>query len=193
MATKSSAAPRTSFVRERFSVFSECLLTGVWITVAALPLVTFPAAFAAGSLHLRRYLAGEAGGVREFAADVREAFRTGWRVSLLWWAALALLAFDWQVARSGLLPGGRPLIAVSLLGLLGRGRLGPAYGRRLAPRLTLVGHRAGAGRRTLTDPAGSLLLVGGFVALALAAWQIPPLAAPALGCLAAAAVAADRR
>lgn len=50
MATKSPAAPRTSFVRERFSVFSECLLTGVWITVAALPLVTFPAAFAAGSL-----------------------------------------------------------------------------------------------------------------------------------------------
>ncbi|MBW5261757.1 hypothetical protein JGS43_34570, partial [Streptomyces sp. P01-F02] len=50
-----------------------------------------------------------------------------------------------------------------------------------------------AGRRTLTDPAGSLLLVGGFVALALSAWQIPPLAAPALGCLAAAAVAADRR
>lgn len=45
----------------------------------------------------------------------------------------------------------------------------------------------------MTDPAGSLLLVGGFVALALTAWQVPPLAAPAVGCLAAAAVAADRR
>lgn len=33
---------------DRFALFSECLLTGVWIAVAALPLVTFPAAFAAG-------------------------------------------------------------------------------------------------------------------------------------------------
>lgn len=38
---------------DRFALFSECLLTGVWIAVAALPLVTFPAAFAAGTRHLR--------------------------------------------------------------------------------------------------------------------------------------------
>ncbi|WP_326735140.1 hypothetical protein [Streptomyces sp. NBC_01022] len=193
MATKSPAAPRTSFVRERFSVFSECLLTGVWITVAALPLVTFPAAFAAGSRHLHRYLAGEAGGLREFAADVREAFRSGWRVSLLWWAALALLAFDWQVARSGLLPGGRPLMAVSLLGLPAVAVWGLRTAAAWHPGTPWAQTVRTAGRRTFTDPAGSLLLVGGFVALALATWQIPPLAAPALGCLAAAAVAADRR
>lgn len=193
MTTKTGTAPGTSFVRERFSVFSECLLTGVWITVAALPLVTFPAAFAAGCRHLRRYLAGEAGGVREFAADVREAFRGGRRLSLLWWAALALLAFDWQVARSGLLPGGGPLIVVSLLGLPAVAVWGLRSAAAWQPGTPWARTVRTAGRRTLTDPAGSLLLVGGFVALALAAWQIPPLAAPALGCLAAAAVAADRR
>ncbi|MEW1693517.1 hypothetical protein ACIQOF_11810 [Streptomyces sp. NPDC091265] len=193
MASESGAAPRTSFVRERFSVFTECLLTGGWITVAALPLVTFPAAFAAGARHLRRHLAGEAGGVREFAADVREAFRTGWRVALLWWAALALLAFDWQVARSGLLPGGRALVVVSVLGLPAVAVWGLRTAAAWRPGTPWPRTARDAGRRTLSDPAGSLLLVGGFVALALTAWQVPPLAAPALGCLAAAAVAADRR
>lgn len=47
-------APRESVLAERFAVFAECLLTGVWIAVASLPLVTVPAAFAAGARHLRR-------------------------------------------------------------------------------------------------------------------------------------------
>ncbi|MGP3635059.1 DUF624 domain-containing protein, partial [Streptomyces sp. 24-1644] len=169
----------------RFTLFAECLLTGVWITVAALPLVTLLPACAAGCAHLRRQLDGRRGGLREFAADLREAVRTGWRAALLWWVALALLAFDWQVARSGLLPGGRLLAAASVLGVLAIAvaalRVAAAWrpGVSWAP---LV--RTGA-RRTLTDPAGSLLLIGGFVALALTAWQVPPLAAPALGALAA--------
>ncbi|MFF1835778.1 hypothetical protein ACFVXE_16485 [Streptomyces sp. NPDC058231] len=191
--TKSGTARRTPYVLARFSVFSECLLAGVWIALAALPLVTFLAAFAAGARHLRRYLAGERSGLWEFVADVRGAARSGWRLSLLWWAGLALLAFDWRVARSGMLPGGRALAAVSALGLLAVA----VWGLR-----TAAAWRSGANwwhtartaaRRTVTDPAGSLLLVGGFVALAVATWQVPPLAAPALGCLAAAAVAADRR
>ncbi|MEU5048027.1 hypothetical protein AB0G40_44970, partial [Streptomyces griseorubiginosus] len=42
------------FGGERFAVFAEALLTGVWIAVASLGLVTYPAAFAAGARHLRR-------------------------------------------------------------------------------------------------------------------------------------------
>ncbi|WP_328909094.1 hypothetical protein OG230_06055 [Streptomyces sp. NBC_00234] len=177
----------------RFTLFAECLLTGVWITLAALPLVTLLPACAAGCAHLRRHLDGRRGGLREFAADLREAVTTGWRASLLCWAALALLVFDWQVARSGLLPGGRLLAAVSVLGLLALAvaalRTAAAWrsGAAWAPLVR------GTARRTLTDPAGSLLLIGGFVALALTTWQVPPLAAPALGALAAAAVAVDRR
>lgn len=178
----------------RFTLFAECMLTGVWITIAALPLITLLPACAAGCAHLRRQLEGRRGGLREFTADLREAVRTGWRAALLWWAALALLAFDWQVARSGLLPGGRLLAAVSVLGLLALAvaalRVAAAWRPGAAGWAPFV---RTAARRTLTDPAGSLLLVGGFVALALTAWQVPPLAAPALGALAAAAVAVDRR
>lgn len=178
----------------RFALFAECLLTGVWITIAALPLITLLPACAAGCAHLRRQLEGRRGGLREFTADLREAVRTGRRAALLWWVALALLAFDWQVARSGVLPGGRPLAAVSVLGLLTLAvaalRVAAAWRPGAVDWAPLV---RTAARRTLTDPAGSLLLVGGFVAVALTAWQVPPLAAPALGALAAAAVAVDRR
>ena len=67
-----AAKPRgESPFAERFALFAECLLTGVWIMVAALPLVTYPAAFAAGSRHLRRRTAHVGGGLREFLADKR--------------------------------------------------------------------------------------------------------------------------
>ncbi|NEC52658.1 hypothetical protein G3I18_29515, partial [Actinospica acidiphila] len=78
----------------RFALFAECLLTGVWIALAALPLVTYPAALAAGTRHLRRHLAHEPGGWREFAADFRSAVRGGWLVGLAGWAAVAVVWTD---------------------------------------------------------------------------------------------------
>ena len=51
---------RESVLAERFGLFAECLLTGVWIAVVSLPLVTYPAAFAAGARHLRRRIGHEA-------------------------------------------------------------------------------------------------------------------------------------
>ncbi|HBF83476.1 MAG TPA: hypothetical protein DD420_27185, partial [Streptomyces sp.] len=72
-----AARPRFT---DRFGLFSECLLTGVWIALAALPLLTFPAALAAGTRHLRRHLAGERGGFRAFATVPGAAARGGWLV-----------------------------------------------------------------------------------------------------------------
>ncbi|MEV8568831.1 hypothetical protein AB0436_25165 [Streptomyces sp. NPDC051322] len=173
-------------MHSRFAIFAESLLTGVWLAVAALPLVTLLPAFAAGCAHLRRHLESRPSGWREFAADVREAARSGRRFSLLWWAVIALLVFDWRVARSGLLPGGPLLIAVAALGL-------PAVA--VAGLRTAAAWRPGRPWRLVrtVDLGGSLLLVGGFAAVAASAWQVPPLAVPAVGCLAAAAVALERR
>ncbi|MGW2280942.1 DUF624 domain-containing protein [Streptomyces sp. NPDC001770] len=191
--TRRAAVRRRTERLARFALFAECLLTGVWITLAALPLVTLVPAFAAGCAHLRRQTEGRRGGIREFAGDLREAARTGLLVSPLTGAALALLALDWRIARSGQLPGGRLLAAVSVLGALALAvaalRTAAAWrpGARWTPLLRE------AVRRTATDPVGSLLLVGGFAAVALTAWQLPPLAVTALGALAAAAVVTDRR
>ena len=57
----------------RFSLFAECLLTGVWVVLAALPLLTLLPSFAAGCAHLRRHLDGERSTLRDFVSGVREA------------------------------------------------------------------------------------------------------------------------
>ncbi|MFI9583284.1 hypothetical protein ACIHCQ_15845 [Streptomyces sp. NPDC052236] len=177
---------------ERFGVFAECLLTGVWIAVAALPLVTLPAAVAAGAAHLRRHLAQEPSGRREFTADLRAAVRRGWLVGLAGWAALALLWGDLTVVRAGL-PGGRFVGAVGVLAFLGLVVAGLRAAVRWRPGSSWRELLPAAVRRTVRDPAGSLALVCGIAVVAASAWFAAPLAAPALGVVVAAALAVERR
>ncbi|MFI9742052.1 hypothetical protein [Streptomyces sp. NPDC052494] len=189
---RSQGASHARFLA-RFGIFAECLLVGVWIAVAALPLITLPAALAAGAAHLRRWTGDEQAGLRFFAADLRAAVRRGWLVGLAVWATLALLWADLAVVRAGLLPGGRLVgaagvlvalgLAVTLLRACAAWRPGARWRELLAP----------AGRRTLRDPAGSLLVVCGFAVIAASAWFSAPLAVPALGIVVAAALAVERR
>lgn len=183
---------RESVFGERFAVFAECLLTGVWIAVACLGVVTYPAAFAAGARHLRRRTRHEGGGLREFVADFRAALRRGWAVGLAGWAAGAAVWVDVQAARAGL-PGGPFVGAVGLFALIG---LVVALLRATAvwtPGVSWRNLLADAGRRTVLDPAGSFLIVCGLGVVALSALFIAPLAVPVLGAVAAAAVAAEER
>lgn len=181
-----------SVFAERFAVFAECLLTGVWIAVASLGVVTYPAAFAAGARHLRRRTAHEGGGWREFVADFRTALRGGWLAGVAGWAAVAAVWVDVQAARAGI-PGG-PLVGavgvVALIGLVVAGLRAAAVWEPGAPWRTLL---ALAGRRTVLDPAGSFLIVGGLAVVAVSAWFAAPLALPVLGAVAAAAVAVEER
>ncbi|MET9800547.1 hypothetical protein [Streptomyces sp. NPDC006368] len=178
----------------RFGVFAECLLTGVWITLAALPLVTGPAAVAAGAAHMRRHLAHERGGLREFAADVRAAARHGGLLTgLAGWAVLTLVWADLAVVRAGGLPGGPLVGAVGVLALLGLTVAGLRAATAWRPGSSWRSLLKTATRRTAADPAGSLVLVCGFGVITASAWLAPPLAAPALGMLTAAALAVDRR
>ncbi|MBQ0879127.1 hypothetical protein [Streptomyces sp. RT42] len=177
---------------EGFALFAECLLTGVWIAVASLPLVTYPAAFAAGARHLGRRLAHERGGWREFAADFLSAVRRGWLVGVAGWAALALVWVDVRAVREGL-PGGPFVGAVGVLALIGAAvaglRAAAAWWAGASWRSLL----ARAGRRTVLDPAGSFLIVGGLAVVVCSAWFSAPLAVPVLGAVAAAAVAVEER
>lgn len=178
--------------RHRFSVFAECLLTGVWITLASLPLLTLPAALAAGAAHLRRWTGHEAGGWREFTADLRDAARRGWLVGLALLAALALLRVDLAIVRAGL-PGGRAVGAIGVLAALALAvtvlRACTAWRPGASWRTLLTS----AARRTLRDPAGSLLVICGLAVIAASARLATPLAAPALGMLVAATLAAESR
>lgn len=181
-----------SLLAERFAVFAECLLTGVWIAVASLGVVTYPAAFAAGARHLRRRTAHEGGGWREFVADFRTAVRGGWLAGLAGWAAVAAVWVDVQAVRAGI-PGG-PLVGAvgvcALIGLVVAGLRAAAAWEPEARWRTLL---AEAWRRTVLDPAGSFLIIGGLAVVVLSAWFAAPLAVPVLGAVAAAAVAVEER
>ncbi|MBT2438624.1 hypothetical protein J7E93_00470 [Streptomyces sp. ISL-36] len=177
---------------ERFGVFAECLLVGVWIAVASLPLVTLPAALAAGAAHLRRWTGDEESGWRAFVADLRSAARRGWIVGVASWAALALVGVDLLIVRAGL-PGGRLVGALGILAAIG---MVVAVLRACAawrPDSSWRSLLAAAARRTVRDPAGSLLVVCGFAVIAASAWFVVPLAAPALGVAMAATLAVERR
>ncbi|EFL42400.1 conserved hypothetical protein, partial [Streptomyces griseoflavus Tu4000] len=113
---KARTRRRESVFGERFSVFAECLLTGVWIAVACLGVVTYPAAFAAGARHLRRRTAHQDGGLREFARDFGTALRGGWIAGLAGWAVAAAVWVDVLAVRAGL-PGGPLVGAVGVLAL----------------------------------------------------------------------------
>ncbi|WP_405917599.1 hypothetical protein [Streptomyces sp. NBC_00728] len=191
-AAKSRRAPRESVLAERFAVFAECLLTGVWIAVASLPLVTVPAAFAAGTRHLRRRTAHEGGGWREFTADFRAAVRGGWLVGTAGWAGAAAVWVDVQAVRAGI-PGGPLVGAVGLFALIGGAVAGLRAAAVWEPGAAWRELLADAGRRTVLDPAGSFLLIGGLVVVACSALLVAPLAVPVLGAVAAAAVAVEER
>ncbi|MEU8969863.1 hypothetical protein AB0D11_11380 [Streptomyces monashensis] len=177
---------------ERFAAFAESLLTGVWIAVACLGVVTYPAAFAAGARHLRRRTGHRAGGRREFAADFRAALRGGWAVGLGGWAVPALAWLEVRAVRAGL-PGGPLVGAAGLLALIGVAVAGLRAAAVWAPGVRWCPLLAQAGRRTVLDPAGSFLLVGGAVLTVCSALLIAPLAVPVLGAVTAAAVAVEER
>ncbi|NUQ97818.1 MAG: hypothetical protein HOY79_15105 [Streptomyces sp.] len=185
-------ARKESVFAERFGVFAECLLTGVWIAVASLGVVTFPAAFAAGARHLRRRTGHEGGGWREFVRDFRTAVRGGWAAGLAGWVAVGLVWVDVQAVRVGL-PGGPLVGAVGLFALIGLVVAGLRAAALWEPGAVWRALLADAGRRTVLDPAGSFLLVGGVVLVVCSALLIAPLAVPVLGAVAAAAVAVEER
>ncbi|PIM72041.1 hypothetical protein CTU88_12115 [Streptomyces sp. JV178] len=190
--TKAAKPRGESPLAERFALFAECLLTGVWIAVAALPLVTYPAAFAAGSRHLRRRTAHVGGGLREFVADFRAALRGGWLVGLAGWAALAAVWVDVQAVRAGI-PGGPLVGAVGVLALIGAAVTMLRAAAVWEPGTAWWALLTAAGRRTVLDPAGSFLVVGGLAVVACSAWFTAPLAVPVLGAVAAAALAVEER
>ncbi|SDO67433.1 hypothetical protein SAMN04487981_112164 [Streptomyces sp. cf386] len=189
---KARSRRRESMFGERFAVFAECLLTGVWIAGACLGAVTYPAAFAAGARHLRRRTTHEGGGLREFVTDFRTAVRGGWVVGLAGWVAAGAVWVDVLAARAGI-PGGPFVGAVGVFALIGVAvallRAAAVWTPGAAWRALL----ADAGRRTVLDPAGTFLVVCGLAVVALSAWFVPPLAVPVLGAVAAAAVAVEER
>ncbi|PRX11017.1 hypothetical protein [Actinoplanes italicus] len=98
--------------RERFALGADLALIGIVVTVAALPVLTLPAALAAGSTAVRhRYTAGR---MPEFRPLLRQ-FRRSLLPGLPFILVAALLLMDLLALSRGLVPGGMPVLVVTVI------------------------------------------------------------------------------
>lgn len=179
--------------RAKFALFGEVLWTGMLMAVACVPIVTWPAAVAAGTLHLRRFLRAEATPASGFFRDVWRALPGGALVGAASVVLGALVALDMALAAGGAIPGGVPVAIVAAF--VGAAVLlivvAAASAWTPAARWTELLRRAPRG--LVADPSGAVFTV---VALGLAAvitWQFLPLGIPALGLVAFALVSISER
>ncbi|MGW9459255.1 hypothetical protein ACWG5N_25180 [Streptomyces globisporus] len=172
-----------------FTLFADMLVLSPATTVASLPVVTAPAAFAAASATLRDSAVDGAavtarGYLRRLRARLTGRFLA---VGLLPPLVLVVVLVDAALVHSAL-PGAAlvaPALALTVLGAAVAGLRAIALDTRLPL-------RAGV-RRSLADPRGSALLAAGVLLAALLAWAIPLLVPLLAGPLALAAAAVEHR
>ncbi|MFC5096830.1 hypothetical protein [Amycolatopsis plumensis] len=189
--------------------FSDCLLAGLLVALASVPVVTAAPAFVAGCRVLDRSRHDVGGPLwTRFRDDFRAAARGGVAFGLGCLAAVVLFAVDLEVVVS--MPGSGVLkptlwvlavagvvVAVRTCELVATG--GPAR-RRAGPREAAaaggpVWRRAfvAAARETAADPKNALLLAAALGVAVLLVWMLPILALVVAGPLALAAVATGGR
>src|SRR6185312_14368560 len=67
----------------KLALLSETLLLGVCLFVLALPVVTAPAAYAAGAAHMERHISGRPDTVASLWVDFRAALPGSWKLGLV--------------------------------------------------------------------------------------------------------------
>ncbi|QAY59067.1 hypothetical protein ET475_03030 [Microbacterium protaetiae] len=176
-----------------FALLGEVLMTGMLITLVALPIVTAPTALAAGIRHLRRYVAADDSRLAHFWADVRSGIVPGLGVGVGAVVIAVLLAADIRVATIAELPGAWLVgafgwVALAVLAgalLLIAGAWSPELGWRGAVRV--------APRLVARDPLGAVYLLVTVGVVAVVTWMLTPLLVAIIGCAALAVVAVPVR
>ena len=88
-----------------FPLLGETLLTGLLVLAGSLPVVTAPAALAAGAAHLRRHLGGYDTSVRSFRRDWVAAVRGLWVLGVLLLGLAVVVVVNSGLTATGSLPG----------------------------------------------------------------------------------------
>ena len=99
----------------RFALFSETLLAGLLVLVLSIPLVTIPAAYAAGIAHLERHLSGRDDSIRALWGTFRSALPGSWRVGITTAAAAVVIVLNLLLATVGQLPGSSVVLPATLV------------------------------------------------------------------------------
>ncbi|MDP9982426.1 hypothetical protein J2W14_001814 [Pseudarthrobacter oxydans] len=189
-----------------FALFSETMLAGLVVLALSIPLVTIPAAYAAGIAHLERHLSGRDDSVRSLWTTFRAALRGSWRLGITTAAAAVVIILNLLLATVGQLPGNTVVLPATLI-LAATGAVlllrttaawsdfpGPAKGAGTGSAKTAAVPWAHAWNiatsLSLRDWTGSLLLVAALLAAVVFVWMLVALfvVVPGMLILAAAAV-----
>jgi len=177
----------------KFALLGEVLLVGVLVTLVGILVVTLPAALAAGTRHLRRYIRAEGSSLGLFFRDVRTALPGGLAIGAGAALLAAVLALDIVIASSGLLPGGALMAVVGWVGLLALSVVLLATAGLWSPQAGWRAALRALPRSLADDVPGALYLAATGVFVGVATWALVPLVIPALGCAALAVVAIPER
>lgn len=188
--TSRRSEPRGSRTSETFNLLGEVLWTGVLVAVASVPIVTMPAALAAGIRHLQRHIDAREDGIRLFLRDFRAALLPGGvGVGVAVAALSAALAVQPAVSIISGVPGAELLGVASGLLLWMLWTLSVAACANWSPERPWRSAIVEGAARWVTEPRGGALVALAVALTAVATWQLPPLLVPSLGCLAFAMVA----
>ncbi|QDG68214.1 Poxvirus protein I5 [Pseudarthrobacter sp. NIBRBAC000502772] len=99
----------------RFALFSETLLAGLLVLVLSIPLVTIPAAYAAGIAHLERHLAGRDDSLRGLWGTFRAALPGSWKLGITTAGAGVVIVLNLLLATVGQLPGSSVVLPATLI------------------------------------------------------------------------------
>jgi len=193
--TRDDGATEARFpgARSAFGLLGEVLLIGVLIALVSLPVLTLPAALAAGVRHLRRFLRAEDSALEWFWRDVRASLVGGVGVGAASVVTAVVLALDIDLAASGMLPGGPVVGLIGWAGLAALVLVLFTAAGRWTPEAGWLGAVRAVPDALLADLAGAAYLLATAVFAAVVTWQLVPLIVPALGCAALAIVAVPER
>ena len=194
----------------RFALLGETLLTGVLVLVGSLPVVTLPAALAAGTAHLRRHLGGYDTSVRTFVRDWLAAVRGLWVLGVLVLIAAVVVTVNTGLTATGVLPGASAVRWVTWVAAAGAAVVlvrttaawsdDDAAAPDSAPAAAPAPPTAGVWQllsrgavRSRDDLTGSALLLAALAMCGVLVWMLAPLVLVTGGLLSLAAVAVETR
>ncbi|MGJ0385197.1 Poxvirus protein I5 [Paenarthrobacter nicotinovorans] len=109
------SSPKPGIPVNRFALFAETILAGVIVLLLSIPLVTAPAAYAAGVAHLERHLSGRDDSLRSLWGNFRRALPGSWKIEITTAAAAVVLVLNLLLALVGQLPGRAVILPATLI------------------------------------------------------------------------------
>jgi hypothetical protein len=163
----------------RFALFSETLLAGLLVLVLSVPLVTIPAAYAAGIAHLERHLSGRDDSVRSLWTTFRAALPGSWRLGITTAGAAVVIVLNLLLATVGQLPGSAVVLPATLIlaaaGAILLLRSAAAWSDFQGEESAWSPALTAAKAVSLRDWTGSLLLASALFAAVVFVWMLAAL------------------